>query len=142
MLQFSLNVQIIKARSYSLKLFQRRKFQKNPRFQKKWSLHLWKVFQSGKCIHMQYPFILLLALLALQNVLFKQRKIFFFNNHSSLIHFLYFFVAFMVLVNECCFLCLSSIPCIIWIDIAYLCLFYICLLALISGKISDQSAES
>lgn len=46
LLQISLNVQIIKLRSYSLKLFQRRKFLKNLKFQKKWSLSLWKVFHN------------------------------------------------------------------------------------------------
>lgn len=93
MLQISLNKQIIKARSSCLKLFQRRKFLRNLWFQKKWSLHLWKVFQqSRKCSYSVSLYLSPCSSWFLQCSSFSSSFLFLKknNNQSSLTDFLCF----------------------------------------------------
>lgn len=93
MLQISLNKQIIKVRSSSLKLFRRRKFLRSLWFQKKWSLHLWKVFQqSRKCSYSVSLCLTACSSCFLQSSSFSSSFFLFLknNNQSSLTDFLCF----------------------------------------------------
>lgn len=85
LLQISINIQIIKLRLYSLKLFQRRKFLKNLKFPKKWSLSLWKVFHNLENVF-------LCSISPSGSFLFLSSRMFFlFLNQSSFIYFLHFY---------------------------------------------------
>lgn len=109
LLQISLNIQIITLRSYSLKLFQRRKFLKNLKSQKKWSLSLWKVFHSLQNIF-------LCSIPSSGSLLFLSSRMFCLSFFSSFLSFIIrvvsfiscIFVIFMALAHKCCCLCLPS----------------------------------